>query len=245
MTLIRMAQTSSARVQEREQADGTAARRRRAQAQNQINGSNTSIIAKYVRKKERKEGKSLDINDISWSNEGHYTPSTLPFVTPDSRDPNRRPRIALVDEAAGKAGHLFHAENDGNSYMEDRSMILLQLPATLPAIEKMTEDGEKVSSLLNNSRPKAAYKSSSLWSLPPGHIGRMQIHKSGKVTMLLGGIKFEVNHGVECHFAQEVVAVASNEEMMRLGPLMKKAVVTPDIIALTDALKVSNPLRTE
>ncbi|KAK6359682.1 hypothetical protein TWF696_000825 [Orbilia brochopaga] len=76
--------------------------------------------------------------------------------------------------------------------------------------------------------------------VPPGTAGKLQVHRSGKVTILFGGIEFEVHRGVDCDFLQDVVVLQQESGAMDergrpkgrawgMGQLKGKFVATPDI----------------
>ncbi|KAF3923249.1 hypothetical protein ABW21_db0200869 [Orbilia brochopaga] len=76
--------------------------------------------------------------------------------------------------------------------------------------------------------------------LPPGTAGKLQVHRSGKVTILFGGIEFEVHRGVDCDFLQDVVVLQQESGALDergkpkgrawgMGQLKGKFVATPDI----------------
>ena len=78
--------------------------------------------------------------------------------------------------------------------------------------------------------------------LPPGLVGKLKIHKSGKVTLDWGGTDMEVRYGTEVDFLQDVVCVETpgpeadeSETMSRkegqayaMGQVRRKMVLVPD-----------------
>ncbi|KAJ6102246.1 hypothetical protein N7486_004673 [Penicillium sp. IBT 16267x] len=49
------------------------------------------------------------------------------------------------------------------------------------------------------------------WSLPAGRVGKLNVHKSGRVTMDWGGISFELDRAAAVDFVQEALIVSSPE----------------------------------
>eukprot|EP00656_Telonema_subtile_P006791 TRINITY_DN13166_c0_g1_i5.p1 TRINITY_DN13166_c0_g1~~TRINITY_DN13166_c0_g1_i5.p1 ORF type:complete len:119 (+),score=37.22 TRINITY_DN13166_c0_g1_i5:140-496(+) len=69
--------------------------------------------------------------------------------------------------------------------------------------------------------------------MAPGHIGKMRVHKSGKVTMLIGDVVYRVNTGIKCAFAQQVLSVdVENQTCHFLGSLNDRLVCSLDVESL-------------
>ncbi|KAK6543098.1 hypothetical protein TWF694_007021 [Orbilia ellipsospora] len=79
--------------------------------------------------------------------------------------------------------------------------------------------------------------------LPVGTAGKLQVHRSGKVTIVFGGIEFEVHRGVDCEFLQDIVVLQKESGTLDergkpkgrawgMGQLKGKFVATPDISKL-------------
>lgn len=49
------------------------------------------------------------------------------------------------------------------------------------------------------------------WSLPAGRVGKMNVHKSGRVTMDWGGVSFELDRAAHVDFAQEALIMSTPE----------------------------------
>ena len=62
-------------------------------------------------------------------------------------------------------------------------------------------------------------------------LGKMRVHKSGKVTMLINGIEYNLDAGVQQNFAQEVAVIEENN-INFLGYCKDKVVMTPNINGL-------------
>ena len=59
-----------------------------------------------------------------------------------------------------------------------------------------------------------------------GYMGKLRIHKSGKMCLVLGDVVYEVSGGAHCPFRQEVLVVNSEEETCHaLGAVQDRLVV--------------------
>lgn len=68
---------------------------------------------------------------------------------------------------------------------------------------------------------------------PEGMAGKLRLHKSGKLTMLLGDVVMEVSQGAEAGYLQDVVALnPANQQAHLIGQVSRKMVVSPDVDAL-------------
>lgn len=76
--------------------------------------------------------------------------------------------------------------------------------------------------------------------LPPGYVGKLRVHASGKVSLDWGGIDMEVRYGSEVDFLQDAVLVETRNQTdekgttYALGQVNKKMVVIPDWAKLYD-----------
>lgn len=80
------------------------------------------------------------------------------------------------------------------------------------------------------------------WSLPSGRVGKLNVHKSGRVTLDWGGISMELDRGAPVGFVQEAVIVSPNvgnepegpnadgseNRVWSMGQLSGKFTVAPD-----------------
>ncbi|KAH1854458.1 hypothetical protein KXV70_005323 [Aspergillus fumigatus] len=74
------------------------------------------------------------------------------------------------------------------------------------------------------------------WQLRAGRVGKLNVHKSGRVTMDWGGISFELDRATSVDFLQEALIVSAPEEgipeeenrVWAMGQLSGKFTVTPD-----------------
>lgn len=64
-----------------------------------------------------------------------------------------------------------------------------------------------------------------------GAVGKIRVHKSGKMTMKIGKVKFEVTRGGSSDFVQDLVLVdAENQRCYRIGNVKDKITAIPHII---------------
>ncbi|OMJ70141.1 hypothetical protein SteCoe_31959 [Stentor coeruleus] len=61
-----------------------------------------------------------------------------------------------------------------------------------------------------------------------GKIGKLRVYKSGKMEMVIGTQSFQVFHGVQSTFYQELASVSDNK-MCVLGPVSSQLVVAPNL----------------
>ncbi|EEP79953.1 predicted protein [Uncinocarpus reesii 1704] len=80
-------------------------------------------------------------------------------------------------------------------------------------------------------------------SLPPGRVGKLNIHKSGRATIDWGGISLELNKGSDVDFLQDAVVASdskpgdnsgSDRKIWAMSQVSGKFVVTPDWDKLLD-----------
>ncbi|KAF8406792.1 hypothetical protein HHK36_005913 [Tetracentron sinense] len=172
-----------------------------------------------------------------------YYPVTLPLRRPYSGNPE------LLDE--GEFGEaLESAAYDENStkpavelgLMEENdetSIFFLQLPSSLPMVKLSApaKDNEIANSLRPSKGVVPLEKACSLDKLPPGFMGKMLVYKSGAIKLKLGDILYDVSSGSDCLFAQDVVAINTEEKHCCIvGELNKRAIITPDVDSLLNSM---------
>lgn len=148
----------------------------------------------------------------------------LPPLIPQLFDPLTRPSTAAAPGGVDDAqGIQVKAEPDASG--------------TVGEAEK-DEDKEKT------EPPSTVFTSASSVSerFPPGLVGKLNIHKSGKVTLDWGGTDMEVRYGTDVDFLQDVICVQSCQlpeltdtetqeqtgKVYTLGQVEKKMVLVPD-----------------
>nr|XP_043632583.1 DNA-directed RNA polymerase III subunit RPC4-like [Erigeron canadensis]XP_043632584.1 DNA-directed RNA polymerase III subunit RPC4-like [Erigeron canadensis]XP_043632585.1 DNA-directed RNA polymerase III subunit RPC4-like [Erigeron canadensis] len=170
-----------------------------------------------------------------------YYPVTLPLRTPYSGNPE------LLDEQEFKEDPEANAYDESSvkpaeelGLMEEeleKRMIFIQLPPTLPLPKQsMHVEGASSSKPLNNTG--SSLKGSNLNELPVGFMGKMLVYKSGAVKLKLGDHLYNVSGGLDCTFAQDVVAINTEDKhCCNVGELKKRAIITPDIDFILDNMK--------
>lgn len=176
------------------------------------------------RMKPRGMGKSTNLVDIAFQDDdvgGTYAPISVPYFTEQTEGGgeekvDKRPTLVNVDESNRNASSLF-IKDDGS--LRDDEYICIQLPSVMPGLASEAACANPM-------------------ELPDGKIGRLLIYESGKVQLRMGDMLFNVDQGSSCKFAQDVAVVCPKEsEIMYLGPVNARAVVTPDVDALTSLFK--------
>ncbi|KAL1956434.1 hypothetical protein VTO42DRAFT_7320 [Malbranchea cinnamomea] len=91
-------------------------------------------------------------------------------------------------------------------------------------------NGEVISE--QNSKPKISPLLTATKSdLPPGRVGKLRIHKSGRATIDWGGINFELNKGSDVDFLQDAIVLSeekTNKRVWAMSQVSGKFVITPD-----------------
>ncbi|XP_030629209.1 DNA-directed RNA polymerase III subunit RPC4 [Chanos chanos] len=137
---------------------------------------------------------------------------------------------------------------------DKEELFFMQLPDTIPARPK-TINSEKPAKKESKSEDKrtaqiktqdAVGKESRavLSDFSEGLIGKLQIRKSGKVQLVLGGITLDVSEGAAFSFLQQLVSVRLSEgmpgDLCVLGNIRHKLVCSPDFEALLKEVKSSS-----
>jgi DNA-directed RNA polymerase III subunit RPC4 len=114
--------------------------------------------------------------------------------------------VDVSDRLVGvSTSELFSRSDDPRA-----KMLLLQLPDVLPS-----SDGEKC-------LPLSEMKES-------GFVGKLKVHKSGKVRLHFGGIVLDVTMATPCSYRQDVVTMdTDSKELTHLGGVSHKVVCTPN-----------------
>ncbi|GMH13754.1 hypothetical protein Nepgr_015595 [Nepenthes gracilis] len=177
-----------------------------------------------------------------WNYYGYY-PVTLPLRRPYSGNPD------LLDEAEfGRPSESITFDgNVTNTAMElglmeedpEMRMLFVQLPMTMPMVKQsVAAAGQETA---NNAMPPSGSgpvgKTYSLNELPAGLMGKMMVYRSGKVKLKLGDTLYDVTPGSDCVFAQDVVAINTEEKhCCVVGELNKRATITPDVSSILDSI---------
>uniref|UniRef100_A0A7S4Q699 DNA-directed RNA polymerase III subunit RPC4 n=1 Tax=Alexandrium monilatum TaxID=311494 RepID=A0A7S4Q699_9DINO len=146
-----------------------------------------------------------------------------------------RPALLRVDEANANAARELLLSADGE--LQEEVYILMQLPSVLPELLDPLEEVQR-----EQEDAASAGVGAGITRLPDGLLGKLRIHKSGKVRMEFGGLPFCVDQGSDTFFRQDLACVCPlANEVIDLGPIRKRMVLTPDVDALLDELFESPP----
>ncbi|KAJ9442710.1 hypothetical protein DIPPA_23392 [Diplonema papillatum] len=125
--------------------------------------------------------------------------------------------------------NLFPSLAEDEAFPDDE-LFLIQLPHILPSVK---QQAKRTASSAGGSGGKSAQTSthithkpgygwtgralgstehpSSLTSLPPGRMGKIQVHKSGKIRLKIGECSFDISSGGDASYAQTLMAVYTVE----------------------------------
>ncbi|KAI5645871.1 RNA polymerase III RPC4 domain-containing protein [Phthorimaea operculella] len=113
------------------------------------------------------------------------------------------------------------------------TMMLIKLPDTLPGRGVGGEDDGPPRRKPAEQPSTSAGASEDNPTLAEGKVGKLQVRRSGRVTLRLGDTCLEVTLGTKSSFHQEIVSVGADPEsrsarIVSLGPLTHKLTVAPD-----------------
>ncbi|QSL64823.1 hypothetical protein MERGE_002126 [Pneumocystis wakefieldiae] len=168
---------------------------------------------------------------------------------------SRSTSLRLLNKKAKKKGNSTLSVEEEQEREKSDELLFFQFPPILPALlrtgdEKIrdqeikieNEDIMEVDSEENISHKTMLLDHTDLHSdkskhyLPDGCVGQLKIRKSGKTTILWGGIEMNVSLGSNCEFLQDIVAVdyKNNKKAWLMGRIKQKFIVTPDIEQLLE-----------
>lgn len=168
-----------------------------------------------------------------------YYPVTLPLRRPYSGDPE------LLDGEEFREGseNLMYDESSSNAALDlglmdenpEPTMIFFQLPSKMPMLkETANPDGNEAS---RKSKPRSGHNVYNLDELPAGFMGKMLVYKSGAVKLKLGDSLYDVSTGMDCAFAQDVLATNTAEKhCCTVGELSKRAIISPDVEDMLESI---------
>ncbi|XP_072933144.1 DNA-directed RNA polymerase III subunit RPC4 isoform X3 [Epargyreus clarus] len=153
------------------------------------------------------------------------------------------PDAIVEDEPKIDVKEVFEDTNVVNLLRSEKpTLMLLQLPDTLPGRGGSSEDdaprrkpahNDPSTSSATDAGDKKMDNRCRLSDLEEGRIGKLLVHRSGRVTFALGDTMFEMCSGTKAAFHQEVVSMAVDEtsrsaNLISLGPLQHKLNITPE-----------------
>ncbi|KAF5093458.1 hypothetical protein D0Z00_004054 [Geotrichum galactomycetum] len=124
----------------------------------------------------------------------------------------------------------------------EQKLFFFQMPVLAPKFEAPVgaddgADDEDVEMRVVGDNA-AAKQSAAITRFPEGMAGKLRLHKSGKLTMLLGNIVMEVSQGTEANFLQDVVVMSPEEQKAYLiGQVTRKMIVAPDVDLLLEGIQ--------
>ncbi|CAG9568373.1 unnamed protein product [Danaus chrysippus] len=149
------------------------------------------------------------------------------------QEPSEDPSTAVLEQKPlADVKEVFEDSSVMNLLRSDKpTLILLQLADSLPGRGGASDD-RKHEPGTSEATEQETDNRCHLSDLEEGRIGKMRIHRSGRVTMALGDTIFEVSAGTKASFHQEVVSVGVDEasrsaSLVSLGPLHHKLNITP------------------
>ncbi|XP_047537344.1 DNA-directed RNA polymerase III subunit RPC4 isoform X2 [Vanessa atalanta] len=193
-------------------------------------------IVKIDNELEEKKIKEAFGDDISYENDSEDFKTVL-----DVEAPVKLPMddgVPVVEETPKPdVKEVFEDTNVANLLRSDKpALILLQLSDTLPGRGGGGDDEPRRKhdqpSTSGEDADKPVDNRCRLTDLEEGKIGKLRVHRSGRVTLLLGDTVFEVCSGTKASFYQEVVSTAVDEasrsaNLVSLGALQHKLNITP------------------
>ncbi|KAF2496616.1 hypothetical protein BU16DRAFT_616737 [Lophium mytilinum] len=136
--------------------------------------------------------------------------------------------------------------------MKEDRVYLFQFPPIIPALlppAVKKEAQEEPAPIIAETNPTSVKIEEDAQPKPvsstvtSGRVGKLRVHKSGKVTLNWGGMSLEIKKGMSTHFLQDTVVTRITPQSERVGPgdegdalgfgqVRGKFVVTPDWSAM-------------
>ncbi|KAG1699137.1 hypothetical protein DVH05_014054 [Phytophthora capsici] len=179
--------------------------------------------------------------------EGMEVDEVWPPVVKSVMEPMSLPIVRPPEPQS--AGAVF-CDASGDVVAPDDSLFFIQMPTTLPLSSAITkgptasidadesmESSEEVKEETKKTNPEESPDDGvfdhSIETAPGGFIGKICVHKSGKMVLVLGDKQFEVAAAQTPSFCEEVYAVNTTEKhLSMLGNVERHLVVTPDFDVL-------------
>lgn len=193
------------------------------------------------------ESSSSFIADLE--NDGALQPTCLPMTRSSWSPPTATPKYERAESSDGSNSAKIFKDCMLKQDSDSPKIIVFQLPDSLPAIppsedsevkrELRVESGIKVKQ--ENPIEKEHEKTRcSLDQLSEGYVGKLQVMKSGRSRLIMGGIVLDLNAGTPPSFLEELAAVEvpssdQNSEsgmISVLGNVAHKVICSPDMESL-------------
>jgi DNA-directed RNA polymerase III subunit RPC4 len=144
-----------------------------------------------------------------------------------------------------KEFNMLTVTDEGQKPEIENKLYFFQLPGVVPEFElpkddsqgvnqPVTIDDDDIMALDGDAEVKAEAGTTedvvTANGSPEGQIGQLRLHKSGRLTMILGDVEMDVTQGTECSFLQEVVVLdKANKRAFLIGQVANRMVLSPDI----------------
>lgn len=185
---------------------------------------------KRVARDHKTIAKEFNISSIlkSKSSEPATAAATTPATTPAAEEKDKDTDVAMTEE-------------ERQPEIEQK-LFFFQMPVLAPKFEAPVgaDDGadDEDAEMRVVGDNDAAKQSAAITRFPEGMAGKLRLHKSGKLTMLLGNIVMEVSQGTEANFLQDVVVMSPDEQKAYLiGQVTRKMIVAPDVDVLLEGIQ--------
>ncbi|WFD00261.1 hypothetical protein MYAM1_003009 [Malassezia yamatoensis] len=127
------------------------------------------------------------------------------------------------------AGRFTSSIEKGES---DDHLFLMQFPRPFPKFRTTPNPPTKLDAEDEVQPAESAQEPS---ENTQGQIGEMQIYRSGRAVLTIGGIPYEITSGCETSFLQQVMLLDPEQQLaVCLGELNAKMVATPDLTYLLE-----------
>lgn len=176
-----------------------------------------------------------DVKDISVKEEdvpvdknaGRLYLIQFPPLTPNLTIPGSAEVLSTEDDSAMEGGeNTAPAEGSTGQGLGEAEI-------------KREEDQDDETKPQPTKRPPGKIVTATQRQLPAGRVGRLHLHKSGRVTLDWGGISFELDKGADVNFVQEAVIAststtvgeeeqAEERAVWSMGQLSEKLIASPE-----------------
>src|SRR5271170_302749 len=175
--------------------------------------------------------------EMSSGREGKIYLFQFPPLTPMLVDPAHKDDVVEIKQEPGAEGtQPDRVTGAGASSVQSSSKSKEKEKEKPPQIKREDNDSkEEARAQIAAAAESAKILTADGARLPPGFAGKLNVHKSGKVTLEWGETNMEVRWGSEVDFLQDVVLAAGDDAKVEeersafaLGQVQKKLVVIPD-----------------
>lgn len=199
------------------------------------------------------EGGSSFIEDLE--NDGDLLPTCLP-MTLSSWPPPSTTRCERTVSCDGSDSAEIFKDCTLKQDSDSPKIIVFQLPDSLPALptsgdaevkhEVKVESGTKVKQE-NQIEQELEKARCSLDQLSEGYVGKLQVMKSGRSRLIMGGIVLDLNAGTPPSFLEELAAIevslsdpsCESGVISVLGNVAHKVICSPDMESLIQQCSVA------